>query len=447
VLNLLQQRFGIATAQAVTLDTWETWGRDTELMRMLADCIIRYGTAVNLHLGDYLERLNREDQRKVHHLLLPPLPKQFRQRFVPLAERHSETRRKRKAQTDVDSECAMAILAVMLARYPSMHRFIGWYRHQIVRIEAGELGIPARLVYEDNELDLPREPGPGAASIEEVRWHSRGVRLDLTIWRPYEFSHWRNAQWMQQTVRGTKERTRAIGARSNLRRRAMTTIHSDPHAYFVELHSTEDMPWFAGTLSAWFAQFALRHRTRRVEASGASGENRAGVGTPEDWLAKYLGAVFASQGRCQRMMDDAKVAMRIIDPGDEARRINRLMDEADERTREVLERYGGLHPVTFGHCGYPGLCVRGTTRSFCIGCPFLVRRPEYLDRVEFFLDSYTLTAEAHERMGDLAGARERRRLIAELKQLRSEMLLLAEAERQGSWTRSWRQLPVGAPAS
>src|SRR5437762_2029352 len=39
------------------------------------------------------------------------------------------------------------------------------------------------------------------------------------------------------------------------------------------------------------------------------------------------------------------------------------MEEADERTREVLERYGGLHPVTFGHCGYPGLCVRGSARQ------------------------------------------------------------------------------------
>jgi len=35
---------------------------------------------------------------------------------------------------------------------------------------------------------------------------------------------------------------------------------------------------------------------------------------------------------------------------------------------------------------------------------------------------------------------ERHRLIAQLKQLRSEMLLLAEAERQGSWTPSWQQL-------
>ena len=133
-----------------------------------------------------------------------------------------------------------------------------------------------------------------------------------------------------------------------------------------------------------------------------------------------------------------RVAVRVIEPDEEARRIQRLMAEADDHTRDVLERYGGLHPVTFGHCGFPGLCVRGTARAFCIGCPFLVRRPEYIDRVDFFLDGYVKAAEAHERMGDLAGARERHRFIAQLKQLRSEMLLLAEAERQGNWTPSWQ---------
>jgi hypothetical protein len=144
------------------------------------------------------------------------------------------------------------------------------------------------------------------------------------------------------------------------------------------------------------------------------------------------------------IMDDARQAVRVIEPEEEAQRINRLMDEADERTREILERYGGLHPVTFGHCGYPGLCVRGTARAFCIGCPFLVRRPEYLDRVEFVLDGYVKAADGHERMGDLAGARERRRLVGELRQLRQEMLLLAEAEQQGTWTPRWKQL--AAPA-
>jgi len=141
------------------------------------------------------------------------------------------------------------------------------------------------------------------------------------------------------------------------------------------------------------------------------------------------------------MMDDAGLAVRVIEPDEEAQRIQRLIAEADEHTREVLERYGGLHPVMFGHCGYPGLCVRGTARAFCIGCPFLVRRPEYIDRVDFLLDGYVTAADTHERMGDLAGARERQRLIAQLKQLRSEMLLLAEAEQQGRWTPSWQPAP------
>src|SRR5947209_10410966 len=132
------------------------------------------------------------------------------------------------------------------------------------------------------------------------------------------------------------------------------------------------------------------------------------------------------------IMDDARLAVRVIEPEEEAQRINKLMEEADERTREVLERYGGLHPVTFGHCGFPGLCVRGTARAFCIGCPFLVRRPEYVDRVDFFLDGYVKAADAHARMGDLAGVRERHRPILQLKQLRSEMRLAAEAERQGN---------------
>src|SRR5206468_11289365 len=112
--------------------------------------------------------------------------------------------------------------------------------------------------------------------------------------------------------------------------------------------------------------------------------------------------------------DDARQALRVIEPEEESKRIERLMADYDERTREVLERYGGLHPVTFGHCGYPGLCVRGTARAFCIGCPFLVRRPEYIDRVDFFLDGYVTAAAGQEQMGDLAGTRERDRLISQL---------------------------------
>jgi len=188
VLDLVQRRFGISAPQAITLDVWETWGRDTDLMRTLTLRLRKYAAAVNHHVADYRERLSREDRARIDHLLLSPLPKQFRQRFVPEAEQRAAAQRQRKAKTDVVSECATAILALMLARYPSMDRFVRWYRQQIARIEAGELSVPARLVYEDDQLDLPRQPGPDAVSVEELRWRTSSVRLELTIWRPYEFS-------------------------------------------------------------------------------------------------------------------------------------------------------------------------------------------------------------------------------------------------------------------
>jgi hypothetical protein len=682
VLDLLQRQFGISTPQAMTLDVWEAWGRDTRLMQTLTIPLRKYAAAVNHHLADYRERLSPDALARVSHLLLPAMPKQFRYRFVPEAEQRAVAQRKRKTKTDVISECATAILALMLARYPSMDRFIRWYRQQLARIESGELSIPTRLVYEDDQLDLPRQPGPDAVSVEDLSWRTTPVRLELTIWRPHEFSQRRYAERVQQTAPGTRTYLLALKARSSLKKRAKAGIHANPHAYFVEVHSseTEATPWFMGPVADWYARLARGQRNGGPSNAGR-GTGHAGVGTPAEWLVRYLrhfvladrqqerhtskagvcfdpeatyrGVLFgtaivtlmltadariheilqisvdrfvrpvrlyivknpdgtpkrdpttnkivtdviveqrllpkgrkrddlrlqydvsAARGHLQEItrllqathggqvptvrydpshpkaeqlgaerylfqwdgrhlsphavnnlirvvlhgvvlvdrsgeridvtshllrhaaatvqrqqygvpleilaeamghtlsadgqaseatryysqmtdmqkadsrhaavvaiLDDAGLALRVIEPEEEAVRLNRLMAEADERTREVVGRYGGLHPVTFGHCGYPGLCVRGTARAFCIGCPFLVRRPEYLDRVEFVLDGYVTAADAHERMGDLAGARERHRLIAQLQQLRHEMLLLAEAERQGSWTPHWKQLPA-----
>ena len=169
MLNLLQERFGIKTPQEITVDMWETWGRDTALMRRLTQPISRYAAAVNYHTPAYVEQLTHEEHARIRHLLLPPLPVHFRERFVPTAEHRAAQRRRRKAKTDVLSECATAILALMLARYPLAERFVRWYRAQIAQIEAGELAIPAHLVYEDEQLDLPHEPGPEAVSVEQAR--------------------------------------------------------------------------------------------------------------------------------------------------------------------------------------------------------------------------------------------------------------------------------------
>jgi len=682
VLNNVHQTFEIATAHSITLDIWEAWGRDTHLMGKLSTQISAYSAVVNGYLSAYRERLTPPEHLRLDRFLLPPMPKQFLHKYVPLAVTRDRQRRTRKAKTDVISECAIAILALMLARYPSMERFARWYREQLARIEAGELAVPARLVYEDHEMDLPRQPGPDAMSVEDLRWRLNPVRLDLTIWRGYEFSAQRIEEWFQGASPGTLRWKQAIKGRQVLRAK-LREGRPSVGMYFIQVHPGNATPWFVRPMEAWYRRLAVGERrirrSRGAQADGRNGIPHSGIGTPERALAIYLaqlkhfdqqhqrrqidgfffepeatyrGVLFGTalvtlmltadarvhellqisvdrfvkpariyivknpdgtpkrdprtnrivedvmleqlllpKGRTsdelrlkydvsaarkhlremtrllknthqghvpvvsytrshrkaehlgterylfqwnsrhlsyqvvnrlirlvldgvvlvdrsgeridvtshllrhaaatvQRqdygvplnilaeamghtltrsneapeatryysemtedqkaeirheaifaIMDDARSALRVIDPADEARRIEKLMLDADEQTREMLERYGGLHPVTFGHCGYPGLCVRGTRRQYCIGCPFLVRRPEYIDRVEFFLQSYTEAAEAFDRMGDLAGARERRRQITELQRLRQEMRLLAEAECQGTWTPSWKQLP------
>ena len=110
----------------------------------------------------------------------------------------------------------------------------------------------------------------------------------------------------------------------------------------------------------------LRHAAATVQ--------RQQYGVPLEVLAEAMGHTLAANGSAPEatryysqmtetqkaeirhetivaIMDDARQAVSVIEPDEEAQRINRLIDEADERTREILERYGGLHPVTFGHCG------------------------------------------------------------------------------------------------
>src|SRR6266702_1503624 len=295
VLDLVQRRFGISAPQAITLDVWETWGRDTDLMRTLTLRLRKYAAAVNHHVADYRERLSREDRARIDHLLLPPLPKQFRQRFVPEAEQRAAAQRQRKAKTDVVSECATAILALMLARYPSMDRFVRWYRQQIARIEAGELSVPARLVYEDDQLDLPRQPGPDAVSVEELRWRTTSVRLELTIWRPYDFSQRRYAERIQHTAPGTREREQASTAQHNWQLRARSAIYASPYVYFVEVHPTSEMPWFIGPAADWYTRLGRAPRLSGTPASEGMDTCHAGVGTPNDGLTKYLSALIASE--------------------------------------------------------------------------------------------------------------------------------------------------------
>jgi hypothetical protein len=104
ILDALRIRYGIATPGAITLGMWEEWG-DTGRMGALTAPIRAYAAAVNVHVSGYREHLSHSYQDRLSHLFLPPLPGQFRRRFVPEHEQHVVARQRRKAKTDVVSEC------------------------------------------------------------------------------------------------------------------------------------------------------------------------------------------------------------------------------------------------------------------------------------------------------------------------------------------------------
>jgi hypothetical protein len=133
------------------------------------------------------------------------------------------------------------------------------------------------------------------------------------------------------------------------------------------------------------------------------------------------------------MLEKADAATREIVAIEPAEEISRLINKCDERTRDVLERWHTYHPVVFGHCGRAGLCIRGTSRVLCLGCPFLNSRPEFMHRVETYQRAYEEMAEKLEASGNLAEAREHQRLAQHCRTLKREMELLAQAETSGLW--------------
>jgi hypothetical protein len=138
--------------------------------------------------------------------------------------------------------------------------------------------------------------------------------------------------------------------------------------------------------------------------------------------------IIEQQRALDRMLDKADVATRQIAPIDPAEEARRLLERCDERTREVLERWHAYHPVVFGQCGRAGLCIRGTNRVLCLGCPFLVPRPEFKHRVDTYLHAYEQMANQLEISGNPGEAMEHRRLADQCRKLKHEMHLLEQAE-------------------
>jgi hypothetical protein len=279
ILDALRIRYGIATPGAITLGMWEEWGRDTGSMGALAAPIRAYAAAINVHVSGYREHLSPADHDRLCHLFLPP---------------------------------------------------------------PGELTIPARVVYEDNELDLPHQPGPNAVSIEDLCWTTKPVRLELMIWRPAEFAARWHSNSLAVTAPGSKDRVLAMASHYNWRRACKlsgpnATYGSRPR-YFVEAHPSETMPWFMQPVAR--RNSGLR---KGVAHLGADGYRRtvshAGLGTPDYALARYLSSLSSSDRRHGRRTPpgvcfDPEATYRGVLFGTA---IVTLMLTADARIHEILQ--------------------------------------------------------------------------------------------------------------
>ena len=137
--------------------------------------------------------------------------------------------------------------------------------------------------------------------------------------------------------------------------------------------------------------------------------------------------------------DAVRRELALADPAQEEAE---LLERADEATRAVLEQWHTLHPVLFGHCGRAGLCVRGMHRVLCLGCPYLVPRPEHADRVLGWQKAYLAMAAECAASGADGEAKEHRRNADWCDKLLHVMRLMATPEREGRWRPAFRALPM-----
>ncbi len=137
--------------------------------------------------------------------------------------------------------------------------------------------------------------------------------------------------------------------------------------------------------------------------------------------------------------DAVRRELALADPAQEEAE---LLERADEATRAVLEQWHTLHPVLFGHCGRAGLCVRGMHRVLCLGCPYLVPRPEHADRVLGWQKAYLAMAAECAASGADGEAKEHRRNADGCDKLLHVMRLMATPEREGRWRPAFRALPM-----
>ena len=268
----LLERYHLRSVAELTYDHWMNYGSDRERMRQRTMQLQHYQAAA-LHVREYLHSLGTDGRADLKAVVFPEAPPRFNERFVPVTTFMREMREERKAKTDVLVPLTTTLVALILERKKAAQRFLEWFRAQIAAIEHGELQIPADVEYQGYELGVNRD----AASVEDVRWVRRDVRLRATVWDPRTY-----AQHRHDTARAAEKL--ALGIRKQARARGHDWIYTPdlPDRYFLQLHDENpvDLPWPVSII-AHGGFLGSGHRGNEISTHG-------GLATPSHVMAYWF---------------------------------------------------------------------------------------------------------------------------------------------------------------
>lgn len=235
-LQEIQVRCGVTSALELTGRTWETYVSRKELTPADYAYFKAYAIFTEVHLRDYLEKLNRDQYAKIQPHLLPCLPRRFRQQHLPAAAHNEEEKRRRKKKSDIVVPLYTLLVALVRFRKQNVQRLVSAYREALAQMRASGETLPIAFSYEDELVTLNRE----AQTIADIRLEKRSVTLRFLLWD--------HASWVQAHPKNYHQSSRS-NAKSGKERFA-------EQMFFVEcLNPAEELLWFGDLIQYRLFQY------------------------------------------------------------------------------------------------------------------------------------------------------------------------------------------------
>jgi len=117
------------------------------------------------------------------------------------------------------------------------------------------------------------------------------------------------------------------------------------------------------------------------------------------------------------------------------------LEQKNADLQAVYDVWHALHPTTFGNCGCPGLCPRGTDRALGLGCGYHVEDPEKLVAALIWRASYEPQARLLAVQGNAIDARQARIKVQQLDDMINVMRMQVQEETAGRYIPLHKVLP------